>query len=54
MDINETIKCLQILLDCVVLNKGNPNFTLLDDVKPSSFDWVIKEAIYHLESIDDK
>lgn len=54
MDINETIKCLRLILDCVVMDKRDSYFTILNDIKPESFDWVIKEAIYHLESIDDK
>lgn len=53
MDVQEVIECLHILLDCVILDKGDPKFTLLQDVKPSSFDWVIKEAITLLENIDD-
>ena len=53
MDPQETIECLKILLDSVILKDGNPKFTILNDVKPSSFEFVLYEAIYHLESIDD-
>lgn len=52
MNVNETIECLKLLLDSAVLDKGDPKFTMLNDVKPSSFEFVLHEAIYHLESID--
>lgn len=53
MDPQETIECLKILLDSVVLDKGNPMFTILNEIKPSSFKFVLQEAMYHLEQIDD-
>ena len=52
MEINEIIKCLKLLRSSVVLTKDNQYFTKLADVKPSSFDWVIKETITALENID--
>lgn len=53
MDVQETIDCLQLLLDSVILKDNDPKFTILNNVKPSSFEFVIKEAIYHLEPIED-
>lgn len=53
MEVNEIIKCLKLIHNSVVLTKGNPYFTVLEDVKPSSFNWVIKEAITALENIDE-
>lgn len=53
MDPQETIECLKILLDSVVLDKGNPMFTILNEIKPSSFKFVLQEAITLLENIDD-
>ena len=53
MNKQQTVECLKLLLDSVVLDKGNPKFTILNDVKPSSFEFVLYEAIYHLEKIDD-
>lgn len=53
MDPHETVECLKLLLDSVILNEGDLNFTLLQKIKPSSFEFVLHEAIYHLESIDD-
>jgi hypothetical protein len=53
MDVQETIDCLQLLLDSVILKDNDPKFTILNNVKPSSFEFVIKESIYHLESIED-
>ena len=52
MEVNEIIKCLKLLRSSVVLTKDNPYCTKLADVQPSSFDWVIKEAITALEDID--
>lgn len=52
MEVNEIVKCLKLLYSSVVLVKGDPYFTMLEDVKPSSFNWVIKEAITVLENID--
>lgn len=53
MKAHETIECLKLLLDSVVLDKGDPKFTILNDVKPSSFKWVIQEAMYYLYKFDD-
>lgn len=53
MDPQETIECLKILLDSVVLDKGDPMFTILNDVKPSSFEFVLQEAITILENTDN-
>lgn len=54
MNAHETIECLKLLLDSIILDKGNPKFTLLQDVKPSSFEWVIHEAMYYLYKFDDE
>lgn len=54
MDVHETIECLQLLLDSIVLDKGDPKITVLQDVKPSSFDFVIHEALYYLYKFDDE
>lgn len=53
MDVQETIKCLYILLDNVVLDEQDSKSTKINDVRPDSFDWVIREAIYYLESLND-
>jgi hypothetical protein len=45
MDVQETIDCLQLLLDSVILKDNDPKFTILNNVKPSSFCWVIDEAM---------
>ena len=50
MNKQQTVECLKLLLDSVILKDGNPKFTILNDVKPSSFEFVLYEAIYHLES----
>ena len=52
MDAHEVSECLQLLLDSVILKDNDPKFTILNNVKPSSFEFVLHEAIYWLESID--
>lgn len=53
MDVHETVECLKLLLDSVILKDNDPKFTILNNIKPSSFEFVIKEVIYHLEPTED-
>lgn len=46
MTTTEIICCLQELRKNVVIGGIiKPNFTILPDVKPESFDWILDEAI---------
>lgn len=50
MNTTEIICCLQELRkNAVVDGCVSPKITIINDVKPDSFDWVISEAIQALE-----
>ena len=50
MTTTEIICCLQELRkNAVVDGCTNPKITIINDVKPDSFDWVLNEAIQALE-----
>lgn len=50
MNTTEIICCLNALIKNTVSADGiNPKITIIDNVKPDSFTWVIEEAIKALE-----
>lgn len=51
MNTTEIICCLnELIKNTAVADCINPKITIIDNVKPDSFTWVIEEAIKALES----
>lgn len=50
MTTTEIICCLQEIRKNIASAEGiNPKITIINDVRPDSFDWVLEEAIHELE-----
>lgn len=49
MDTNELIAMLTEIAQNAIMDINDPNYTMIRDVKPSSFKWVIDEAVQALK-----
>ena len=49
MDTSEIIAMLTEIAQNAIMDINDPNFTMIRDVKPSSFRWVIDEAVQALQ-----
>lgn len=54
MNSEEVITMLELLLESVATISSEEKTTILDDIKPSSFEFVIKSAINILEGVDNE
>lgn len=55
MNSNEIIEMLELLLESVAtISSEEEKTTILDNIKPSSFEFVIRSAINILEGVDDE
>lgn len=49
MDTSEIIAMLTEIAQNAIMDINDPNFTMIRDVKPSSFRWVMDEAVQALQ-----
>ena len=49
MNTSEIIAMLTEIAQNAIMDINDPNFTMIRDVKPSSFRWVIDEAVQALQ-----
>lgn len=50
MNKDEILESLDILLTCVsTISSEDEKYTVIDDIKPSSFDFIIKSVIGYIE-----
>ena len=53
MNKEELIENLEIILECVATcSSENEKYIVLDDLKPSSFEYIIKEVIDFIEGVE--
>ena len=49
----ELLESLEILLECLATcSSEDEKYTVLDDLKPSSFEYIIKEVIDFIEGVE--
>lgn len=52
MDINDIIESLELLKSCISVSSSEKHkITVLENIKPSSFEWVIESTIDYLKQV---
>lgn len=53
MNKQELLESLDLILECVAAcSSEDEKYTVLDDLKPSSFEYIIKEVIDFIEGVE--